>query len=44
MAYSEDSYWRNRTEVFQGRDTIREVLQRKWDKELDYRLAIAVQR
>ncbi len=39
MAYSEDSHWRNRTEVFQGRETIREFLKRKWDKELDYRLA-----
>lgn len=38
MAYSEDSHWRNRTEVFQGRETIREFLQRKWAKELDYRL------
>ncbi len=38
MAYSEDSHWRNRSEVFQGRDNIREFLQRKWDKELDYRL------
>ncbi|PZO59549.1 MAG: DUF1348 domain-containing protein [Phormidesmis priestleyi] len=39
MAYSEDSHWRNRAEVFQGRETIREFLKRKWDKELDYRLA-----
>ena len=38
MAYSEDSHWRNRAEVFQGRDAIREFLRRKWDKELDYRL------
>ncbi len=38
MAYTEDSYWRNRAEVFQGRETIREFLKRKWDKELDYRL------
>ena len=38
MAYTEDSYWRNRAEVFQGRETIRAFLRRKWDKELDYRL------
>ncbi len=37
-AYSEDSHWRNRAEVFQGRDAVREFLRRKWDKELDYRL------
>lgn len=39
MAYSEDSHWRNRAEVFQGRETIRQFLKRKWEKELDYRLA-----
>lgn len=39
MAYSEDSHWRNRAEIFQGRDTIRAFLERKWNKELDYRLA-----
>ena len=38
MAYSENSHWRNRAEIFQGRDAIREFLSRKWDKELDYRL------
>ena len=38
MAYSENSHWRNRAEIFQGRDAIREFLTRKWDKELDYRL------
>lgn len=37
-AYSLDSHWRNRAEVFEGRDNIRAFLQRKWDKELDYRL------
>jgi len=39
MAYSEDSHWRKRSEVFKGRDKVREFLRRKWDKELDYRLA-----
>jgi uncharacterized protein len=38
MAYTEDSFWRNRAEIFQGRDVIREFLRRKWDKELNYRL------
>jgi nuclear transport factor 2 (NTF2) superfamily protein len=38
QAYSEDSEWRNRTEFFWGRDAIKAFLQRKWEKELDYRL------
>ena len=38
MAYSENSHWRNRAEIFEGREAIREFLSRKWDKELDYRL------
>jgi nuclear transport factor 2 (NTF2) superfamily protein len=38
LAYTEDSHWRNRAEILQGRDAIRAFLQRKWDKELDYRL------
>jgi len=38
MAYSEDSHWRNRSEVFKGREKVRAFLRRKWDKELDYRL------
>ena len=38
MAYSEDSHWRNRAEIFRGRERVREFLRRKWDKELDYRL------
>lgn len=37
-AYTVDSDWRNRTEFFKGRDAIKEFLQRKWAKELDYRL------
>lgn len=37
-AYSLDSHWRNRAEVFKGRDAVRAFLERKWDKELDYRL------
>jgi hypothetical protein len=38
MAYTEDSRWRNRAEIFRGRDAIREFLKRKWNRELDYRL------
>ena len=38
MAYTEDSFWRNRAEIFQGREAICAFLRRKWDKELDYRL------
>ena len=38
LAYSVDSSWRNRAEIFQGRESIREFLVRKWEKELDYRL------
>lgn len=37
-AYTEDSVWRNRSEFFSGREAIRAFLQRKWEKELDYRL------
>ncbi|MBE9063643.1 nuclear transport factor 2 family protein [cf. Phormidesmis sp. LEGE 11477] len=38
LAYSKDSHWRNRAEIIQGRDAIRAFLERKWNKELDYRL------
>jgi len=38
LAYTEDSHWRNRAEIFQGRDAIRTFLCRKWDKEREYRL------
>ncbi|MEM7158098.1 MAG: nuclear transport factor 2 family protein [Myxococcota bacterium] len=38
MAYSEDSHWRNRAEIFRGREQVRAFLRRKWDKELEYRL------
>jgi nuclear transport factor 2 (NTF2) superfamily protein len=37
-AYSEDSRWRNRSEFFQGRAEIVWFLERKWARELDYRL------
>ena len=38
LAYTEDSQWRNRDEFFSGREAITAFLQRKWAKELDYRL------
>ena len=38
LAYTIDSKWRNRAEIFEGRDKIIEFLTRKWDHELDYRL------
>ena len=38
LAYTEDSRWRNRAEIFQGRPAIIEFLKRKWARELDYRL------
>ena len=38
LAYTPDSAWRNRSELFQGRDAIRAFLAGKWARELDYRL------
>ncbi len=38
LAYTPDSQWRNRAEFLTGREAIKEFLQRKWEKELDYRL------
>jgi len=38
QVYTEDSRWRNRAEFPVGRQQIKEFLQRKWAKELDYRL------
>lgn len=38
LAYTPDSRWRNRREVFQGREAIEAFLVRKWDKEHEYRL------
>lgn len=37
-AYTEDSVWRNRDEFIVGRTEIRAFLERKWARELDYRL------
>ena len=38
LAYTPDSQWRNRAEIFAGRDRIVEFLTRKWAQELEYRL------
>jgi nuclear transport factor 2 (NTF2) superfamily protein len=38
LAYTPDSVWRNRSEFVSGRAEIVEFLERKWAKELDYRL------
>jgi len=38
LAYTEDSRWRNRAEFPVGRAEIVAFLQRKWARELDYRL------
>ena len=38
LAYTEDSQWRNRSEFLRGRPMIVEFLQRKWERELEYRL------
>ncbi len=38
MAYTPDSRWRNRAEIFQGREAIQSFLERKWAKEKEYRL------
>ncbi|KIG03585.1 nuclear transport factor 2 family protein [Caballeronia concitans] len=38
LAYSEDTRWRNRAEFVTGRAQVEAFLQRKWVRELDYRL------
>lgn len=38
LVYTEETQWRNRAEFPHGRQQVREFLQRKWAKELDYRL------
>lgn len=37
-AYTLDTRWRNRAEFVDGRDAVTAFLQRKWARELDYRL------
>ena len=38
LAYSTDTRWRNRTEFPVGREAAQALLERKWARELDYRL------
>jgi len=38
QAYTPDSRWRNRAEFIQGRPAIAALLERKWQREMDYRL------
>ncbi len=38
QVYTEDTIWRNRSEFPRGREQVRVFLQRKWARELDYRL------
>lgn len=38
LAYTEDCFWRNRGEFVTGRAAIVGLLQRKWTRELEYRL------
>lgn len=38
LAYTVDSFWRNRAEFVRGREAIVAFLTRKWQRELDYRL------
>ena len=38
LAYSVDTRWRNRAEFLTGRAEVKAFLQRKWARELDYRL------
>lgn len=38
LVYTEDTRWRNRSEFPVGREQVRQLLERKWSKERDYRL------
>ena len=38
LAYTEDTFWRNRSEFLRGRGEIHAFLTRKWQRENDYRL------
>ena len=38
LAYTLESVWRNRAEFLRGHPAILELLTRKWNRELDYRL------
>ena len=38
QVYTEDTKWRNRAEFLSGRNEVKTFLERKWKRELDYRL------
>lgn len=38
LAYTPDTEWRNRDEFINGRDEVKAFLERKWSRELDYKL------
>ena len=38
LAYTEDSEWRNRCEFLNGKKEIKDFLEKKWTKEIDYKL------
>lgn len=38
LAYAENTYWRNRAEFVHGRAQAQAFLERKWQRELEYRL------
>ncbi|WP_394541161.1 nuclear transport factor 2 family protein [Lysobacter enzymogenes] len=38
QAYTADTRWRNRAEFVEGREAVAAFLQRKWSRELEYRL------
>ena len=38
LAYTEDTRWRNRSEIFTGRAAVQAFLERKWAREREYRL------
>ena len=38
LAYTPDSVWRNRVDFVKGRKEITDLLTRKWNRELDYKL------
>lgn len=38
LAYTSDSWWRNRDQFIEGREAIVQLLSGKWQRELEYRL------
>ena len=38
QVYTEDTRWRNRAEFPVGREEVRQFLERKWNREIEYRL------